>query len=746
MQLMTWQMARLGSRLSLLFEPYERRVMHSALGRFADRPVDLAVGFVEPNGTERVLPFTQQGKPLFNCEQSERFNSITFRGYSEGYKVRFELNVHSVFYPQDEALCLAPAFYLEMRVNPVSGVRWEPKVGDRPEKVKMFLRISRPETQATVAPGQTGAEGLAGLARIDLSYETPLRPRATWIDPHGEQEPGIRRVHAQDRIISLNPEATVDENGRGLVCELPVTQIGSGIKWRLIWGACCSDPVLQVGDGSATQSGRFRYLKWCGDIDAVMQDAADHRDERLALSRRIEKLFDQAPLMAAQRHLINQGFQNFLSNTFWCDLADGTDWFSVWEGSCYFHSTVDVEYNGALFYFAFWPQLLKHQLYRWSPFVKVHADSGGAILSHDIGWGFGAGKQAYPHDMPVEENSNYLLLLQAYSHWTGDLTAAHDLSETVERLAKYLLWTDRTDCGYPTEGTANTIDDAAPATQYGRRQTYLAVKRAAALQAAADMLARAGEEGLSKQCREAAENAVPRIEAESWASDHYAVCADRTTEGMVNAWTDKPLAYDELAGWDAYSIYTGNGLLLPMMIGQPLLLDRQHLGDDLFNAFRETLSPYGCGHSSYEPENVWISQNLWRDHVGSYLGLTWPALLASRYWDMQVMSNTGAQSKGFIDTYINNNLCFYPRGATAMGYMLAQPRIVIDRLAPGGERISVDPQRDYPQRWPLWALADWQARKIPVCVVDTQGRITIESETDPVIIHGNEVTASGLIG
>ena len=70
MQLMTWPLARLGSRFSLLFEPQRRRIMHSALGRFLDQPLDLAVGLVEPDGTERVMPFTPHGQPLFACEQS----------------------------------------------------------------------------------------------------------------------------------------------------------------------------------------------------------------------------------------------------------------------------------------------------------------------------------------------------------------------------------------------------------------------------------------------------------------------------------------------------------------------------------------------------------------------------------------------------------------------------------------------------------------------------------------------------
>ena len=107
---------------------------------------------------------------------------------------------------------------------------------------------------------------------------------------------------------------------------------------------------------------------------------------------------------------------------------------------------------------------------------------------------------------------------------------------------------------------------------------------------------------------------------------------------------------------------------------------------------------------------------------------------------------------GYIDTYINNYLAYNPRGIVVIGHLLAAPRLVIDRLAPGGAYITVDPDRHKPQRWPLLPLADWKAGKIPVCVIDHHGKVTIEGQIDPVIVHGNspdpDATPSGtqLIG
>ncbi len=272
-----------------------------------------------------------------------------------------------------------------------------------------------------------------------------------------------------------------------------------------------------------------------------------------------------------------------------------------------------------------------------------------------------------------------------------------------------------------------------------------------ALNAASALLTIFGRDELARECEECAERDIQKIDRAAWLGDHYAVCIDPSTTGLVNAWSGEPLPYEQMPGWDAYSIYSAaNGLLLPVLIGQPLMLDSDHLRRDIKGALRENLSRYGCGHTSIEPENVWVSQNLWRDYMARYIGLA-GGLSAQYYWDMQVMSNTHHQSLGYVDSYISNNLSFYPRGITSIGVLLAGPRLIIDRLAAGGLYITVEPDRDRPQRWPLLPLADWKAGKIPVCVVDDQGQVTIESKIDPVVIHGSaldesEHKSAGLIG
>lgn len=731
MQLMTWPLARFGSRFGLLFEPHKKQVMHSALGRFFDQPMELVVGLVEQDGSRRVLPFTKDHEVLYACEQYERVNSITFRGNSEHLGLRFELNVHSPFYPQNEDICAIPAFYFELRVVWVERLRQRFGTTEPVDKVRLFFMIKRPHTEINAAPG-----------RIDMAYKVPLCP-ALDRDPEQLEDikfrhQGMGQASVRERIASINEGAEPIEvdGARGLTLELPVSEEGLGIKWRLVWGAYTNDEVFRVQG----QPGRFRYVMEHPSLESVMKMATENRSVYLQMSRRFEKLLEQAPLGRPKWHLTTLGFQSFLSNTFWCTLKDGTEWFSTSEGASLYQSAVDVEYNQSLFYLAVWPRLLNLILNQWTSFAKEHGPSGGLILSHDIGQGLDVSGQIHPDQMPIEENSNFLLLLQAYVHWTGDKQPLRDHQAFIRKLADYLVWTDVDHSGFPSEGTVSTMDDGSMLVQLARKHTYLAIKRVAALEAVADLLGLIDpSSGLSYNLEAA--KAVSLIERTSWLGDHYAVTVDHHRSSITGVFDPQGSLAAATPGWDAYSIYTANGLLLPALTGQPQAFDHNKLVKDSLNSIRETLTPYGCALTSHEKSNVWISQNLWRDLTAAYFRVPMSDL-TGRYWDMLIFSNVGDQSLGFVDTYIGKEQSFDPRGATAFGYFLSGPRLTIDRL--GIAHIAVRPDRHKPQRWPLLPLADWESGKFPVLVVDENGVCYIESEISPVVIKGD--TPEGMIG
>ncbi len=745
MQLMSWQIARLGSRFGLLFEPYKQRVMHGAMGRLLDRPMDLCVGMVEPDGSERTLPFTTHGKPLVNCEQFERFNSITYRGYSGKHNIRFELNIQSPFYPQDEKLCLLPVFYLEFRVHHVIHARWHQQAAEQDMKVRLFLRINRPDTQMSVNGTQ-----------INLRYENPL----TFNPDRGSPMPETNlppaqgpTVTAHERIVSLNPEAQPTPEGDGLTIMMPVTMPDQGTKWRLVWCAHVAEPIAKVRRAGKEYDASFRYTDHWKSIDEVVDQALKTRDDHLAHSRRIEKLVQQAPMNIAQQHLLSQAWQSYLANTFWlshedpgvqqqtCPAGTRATWFSVLEGSRLFQSNLNAECNASMFYLAMWPRLLKMLLSQFAERVTDHAPSGGIVVDHDLGSALDMTAQAYDHPSPTDQNADLLALLQAYCRWSGDTTLVKQHHRLITGAAKYLLWADRDHSGFPSVGVSTTHSSRySPAFRSSPKQTYLAIKRVVALRAAADLLKHAGIPDVAPDAKvfeETAEKAADKIVSEAWYGDHFKVCVDP--------------AFTADAGHDlanVYCIYNGNAELLPTLVGMPTAMPTDLLMKDLVSGKRETTRRYGCCNTTVETDHLRISQNLWRDMLARYLHLRWPSS-ASHYWDMQVMANTHLQTKGFIDAYITDNLAHYPRGITAMGYLLAGPRIIIDKLAPGagGTYITIDPDRGFPARWPLFPLADWKAGKCPIAVITDDGDVRIESEIDRIIVHGQDkLNNDGLIG
>jgi len=699
--------------------------MHSALGRLLDEPLDLMVGIVEPDGTERVLPFSQAGQPFYNPEQFERLNSITFRGYSPAHRLRFEFNVHSVFYPRDEQLCLMPAIYLEMRVNPAEKIRDIAPATGRSTKVRLFLRIGRDDTTIRTSEAD-------GLTSIDLSYRNSLAVRYCGHEAPPPQ-PDAPSVEASERIVSLNPEAEPEAGGNGLTIELPVSEVGSGIKWRLVWGAYCGDPIMSVATGNEQDDGRFRYTRYWDSLNSVMADAVEHRDERLARSRLFEKAIDQTPLRMAQRHVMHQAYQCFLANTFWCDLPNDADddqssWFGAWSSNGHADGPIDTDRYGAMFYLSVWPELLARQFGRWADRERAHEASGGAYMDH-------------PDASPIDETASFLLLLSAYTRWTADLSVARQHVALIDRLACYLKWTDQQNCAFPTEGLTNHATWQDPTGRAGPRSFMAAaVARLAGMSAAAGLLTHLDcQPQKAEQLKAVVNECVSKIEQSAWDGDHYAQEPDLGTDRISDGWVDSDLIGEQRASGEAYCINTVSSLLLPLMVGQPAMLDADRLLNDIIGSQRETLGPYGCSDCSTHPERIHIGHNLWRDHLARYLGLAAPPF-SQCYWDLQAQCNSGGQSMGFVDTYINDNRPFSSAGIVSFGYLLSYPRLVVDRLAPGGARISVDPVRNYCQRWPLLPLADWQARKIPVCVVDATGRITIENDIDPVFVRGNDST------
>lgn len=703
-------LSKLGSRFSLFLDAPNRRVRHSALGRFLDADVDtdLALGLKVGDET-RAVPLTRKHEPFRFSEQHLTMTSVEYVGTVPEWGLRLRVLLRSPFYPQDEKASLAPLFYLTLTVEPVTWFHWRYPDEDLPDEAEVFLEIDRP-----------GATTRRGRGRgIRFGYKVPeLRPRAFGEGPSERAIPKrTRPFQVEEAIVPLDRATKAKGMRLARTVKLPLRKT---VAIEALWAAYCGDPaILTVEEEPAA----FKYTAHFRNLEDVIRFG---RRERDALRQRcvfFDGLFTESSLPKSTLDLIAFTFQSYLSNTWWVRRAGGKDWFSVWEGVCRYHSTVDVEYNLGLLYFALWPELLEMTFREWSRYEKDAGDGAG-WMSHDVGGDLWIGRQVYDHEMEIEENTNYILMLHALWRWTGKDALLKRHYRQATRLAAYILRADTSGDGLPDTGTANTIDDASPAVQYAREQTYLAVKSLAALQMAAEMAHDMGDDHRALEYMKRVRKIRRTLDRKAWLGDHYATCLERRTDGLTDARTGKPLPKGEMAGWDAYSIYTANGMVYPSLVGRNIDMNPERLRCDVVAAAGEALIPFGCTHSSVDRSNLWVSQNLWRDFAAAYLGVD---LLdgADRYWDFQLWDNLGPWAPGFIDTYGGNNLCYYPRGITSIGVLFAAPGFCLDKKE---KRLGLSPVRA-PQRLPLVALADWKRMRVPWCEVRIEdGAIAVEIE------------------
>lgn len=688
-------LARLGSRFCLNLRPQSRQIGHGALGRYLDVPADLAIG-VEAGGQRRVVPLTRTGEVFESVHMELTLTSVTFRCESRALNVGLDVVFCAPFYPRDAEVSTAPVFYVDLHARILPTAFHQPRRTD--PRVMVFLGLNRPDTQIT-----------AGADSLDLAYVTRIDKQEMRFEPVDPRPPTrrdwmITEVRCRERIAACSGPARAEHGEIRWALDL-----SDGPKTAAaVWVAHVGDPVFE-------RKGKpYRFLAAArhDSLESLAAWAREQRETLIEMSRFFDSVVADSSLSKSQHDLIAFTFQSYLMNTWWVVNNDGDDWFSVWEGVCRYHSTVDVEYNLSMVYFAFWPELLERTFAEWAEHEKpAPPDARGrptGFLSHDVGSCQNGDGQDYPHDMEVEENTNFILLLHALWRWTGRDEMVRRHEELLSRLTRYVIAADTTGNGFPDQGVANTIDDAAASVQFAREQTYLGVKSICAARAAADLARRLGDEQLPRECDEFAARATATLERDAWLGDHYAVCLDKDAGGVRDVWSGQEMGGGLVEGWDAYSIYTANGLLLPLMAGLETGLNFDRLRQDVSEALDRARCEYGCTHSSYDHGNLWISQNLWRDFVAAYLGLD---LLNEfeRYWAFEVQQNRGEPGHCFVDTYGWNCLEYYPRGVTAVGLMMASLGLVVDRPA---KRVRLQPVR-VPWKMPLLPFVDWQRRLVP---------------------------------
>ncbi|MBI4881855.1 MAG: DUF4965 domain-containing protein [Planctomycetes bacterium] len=673
--------AGLGSRFLLDLQPQWSRLETSPLGKFAEKPKSAVIGFTTEHGN-RSLPIfdAESGFTPFDEVREER--SLT----SVKYHVKFDglegtITLCAPFHPGDRALSSLPVICLRFELRRVAeDAPREPQAG-------VFLPLYEAKGRL-VSPEAKDFRGVV-LSKL---VNGRLTRRGLFVGT-----PGVES--------SATASAEVKLVDYGAWVGVPLYMYSKD--------SCCVDVLLaaHVADSVLLVDGaqhRFQYAARFETIDELARHAATRLEEALRASAVVDSLAAHAVLPEGVKELMASALPSFLMNTFLTESEQGEAWYSCLEGYCRFHSTVDVEYNAAPFYFWFAPDLLRHLLEAW----PRHARDG--FLAHDMGLDGVVGEQKYPHDMPVEENTNYVQLLHHYWVMTGDEEFAKSKFEVVRRLLAYVIDADKDGDGFAEEGTANTIDDASPAVQVAREQTYLGVKCAAAFLAGAELADAAGDADAAARYREQAGKIRATLEAEAWLGDHFALCVDRSASGLIDPLTRRAVASadgkDELDGWDAAHPHTALGLLYLQRAGMGLPLDEKLLRQDLATAAARTERRYGSAHSELE-DNSWVSLNLFRDAAQCYLG---DDVLdrTARYAELQrvrARATDTADWAGFCDSPYNRHLSYYPRGVAVFALVDAAAGFALDRRA---GTLRLRPVRA-PLRVPLPALADWPALCVP---------------------------------
>ncbi len=737
MPLMSTCLGRLGSRHSLILDPVRKQVQYGSLGLMCQSEGEMVLGVDDGVGHFSALPLGKDGGSFHLVDQRQTMTSVVYDAWSLVHGVSVHAEIVAPFWPQDEKTSLCPAYVLKIRVEHMAKVRWTSAAKEATRKGVLRFGLKLP-----------GATITSGAGAVQVGYTVTVPQRASTGEGGQEMvyDMSKGRVESKGQASDLIFGISGDWRVAGEFMEVAYDVSASGASQEFVLGMASHMPASLFERFGHPM--RLKYTKFWPDVYAVAVHVRTHWQTMCRKSAHFDALWLDSGLGASAQDLTALAFQSYLMCSMWCVGTEIREWFSVWEGSCWFNSTVDVTYNEAMLPLACWPELLELIIEEWTHHANdAEADRKrraiisddhrfgarpedfeypGTILQHDMGAGWTANAMSYHHHMPVEENSNFLLLLYVYGRWCGKEKLFRKYRKFCAGLTEYLFWTDSTGNGFPDRGTANTIDDATPAVQYGRDNVYLGIKRLAALHAASRIFEQAGDETLAERCRAEVRKSVKTLNA-GWLGDHWGVCLDKSAKGLVDCWSGDPLPYKELPGWDAYSLYTTNGLLPLMMINDlPPGLSDKRLRLDVINATRASMTTYGCGHSSLDKKNMWVAMNVWRDCAAAYLGENM-LLNSERYWNQQLFANgIGAEKANcFTETSLTNNLVWYGRGAATFGLMLAMPGLMLDGVT---GKASVAPVA--PGRWPLLPLANWKTGKVPVLEVESLGNGKLKVRAD----------------
>ncbi len=645
----------LGARHGLALRPQERCASLVRCARHSENKFRLKVGL---RMGERVYyaPFCAEAAehPFDFADEKLGVADTEFCFIAKDFGVMLILKMFIPFRPQDEEFSSVPVLYLSLRVRNMQGnYRW----CARPEGAaegEVFIGFDDDFFSAE----REGEE-------IALSYDLLVEEKEDFY-----AQPRQSRVRATDRIGVLRGGAGARP---GEVCGRFCLQRGQEAEpVFLSWSACLPDVFRYRGEKCPfVYRGRF---SGAGEVSVY---AKKHAEEIRKNAEKLNTVFLGSGLGVSFDKLLCIALHSYLMNTWLVQKEGGQKIFTVWEGNCYFNSTVDVEFTEMPFYLSLFPGLLAYQLDMWPEFAKECAE--GTYLCHDIGELASADGQHYPHDMPVEESADYILMLYLYARTVKGGGITENRRSFAEKLLRFLYKCCQEGRGLPHIHTANTLDDAGSAMQYGKEQVYLGMKAAYAFRCGAKLASAPAERrAYAKMSRKI----VQRIEAHGYGGHYFAALSDDAA-GVSDPWSGRRQE-GKVPGTRAAHIYTFNTYAFMAYAGMGPLLSVRRARADIACALRETMQTYGCRHTAYladtekdlaaglagnSPKCGWLSMNIARDIAAMRLGMDVRGNF-ERYWEWIETANS-RDFVMFMETFCGNDLHFYPRGAVLFGVYAA---------------------------------------------------------------------------
>jgi len=485
------QLARLGSRVALNPRPQRSIWWQSPLGHAQYRtshfdpgtrsfklPATRYVFGAEVGDVAYSLPFNDRLPRFSQVDQTETLTRLSYLCQSPDLPVKVRFTWHAPFYPEDARLSVAPYLGLQVAVT---------NCDPEPQSGTIVIGRSVPSNEQMLNFAEAGCVGLRCQREV---FELPVEEY--WLADGSESDD--LRTYASGLPLAAPPPAdqsrlaSREADGRvrlPIVWEQPYAGLvrsfslapGDSASFRLAYVGWADGPVLTV----AGEPQRFKYHEFFASPAQVARYAFDDWDAITQKCNLFESTVRDATLPPALKQFLAFALHSYLANTWWTTAPDGSDWFSVWEGCCKLHSTVDVEYNVAPLYLQYWPDLLRIELDEWAG----HITNG--VLSHDMGFGLEVEGMKYPHQMEVEENTNFVLLLHQYWTQTGDEAPVRRHFASVRALLDFVTECDTDGDGFLEEGRYNTIDQGSAGVQHARDQVYLAVRALVAYTAGAQM-------------------------------------------------------------------------------------------------------------------------------------------------------------------------------------------------------------------------------------------------------------------